>query len=65
MIDKCQSLKFSMEKFIKVGHLRRYVKEGHHKEESRQAIARITVGAAIPIESKPAINYILGGPSDD
>ena len=54
-----------MEKLIKVGHLRRYVKEGDHEEESGQAVDRITVEAAIPTKSRPAINYILGGPSDD
>ena len=54
-----------MEKLIKVGHLRRYVKEVDHIEESGQAADRITVGTVIPSESKPAINYILGGSSDD
>ena len=31
--DRCRSLKFLMEKLIKAGHLRRYVKEVNHKEE--------------------------------
>ena len=45
--DRCRSLKFLVEKLIKAGHLRRYVKEGDHIEESGQAVNRITVGAAI------------------
>ena len=53
-----------MEKLIKVGHLRRYVKEVDHKEESGQAADRITAGATIPSEFRPAINYILGGLSN-
>ena len=54
-----------MEKLIKVGHLKRYVKEVDHREESRQAMDRITTGAAIPSKSRPAINYKLGNLSDD
>ena len=46
-IDWCRSLKFLVEKLIKTGHLRRYVKEGDNGEESGQAVDRITVGATI------------------
>ena len=60
-IDRCRSLKFLLEKLLKVGHLKRYVKEADHREESRQATNRIITGATIPLESKPFINYILGG----
>ena len=54
-----------MEKLIKVGHLRRYVKVDDHIEESGQATDRVMAGATIPSESRPAINYILRGPSND
>ena len=54
-----------MEKLIKAGHLRRYVKEGDHIEESRQSADRIATETTIPSESRSAINYILGGPSDN
>ena len=54
-----------MEKLIKVGHFRRYVKEVDHIEESEPTIDGITDEAAIPLEFRPAINYILGHPSDD
>ena len=41
--DRCRSLKFLVEKLIKAGHLRRYVKEVDHREESGQATDRITI----------------------
>ena len=63
--DRYQSLNFLVEKLIKAGHLRRYVKEGDHIEESGQVANRITTGVAMPTESRPAINYILGGSFDD
>ena len=49
-----------MERLIKEGHLRRYI-----REESAPIAERITAGVAAPSESRPAINYILGGPFDD
>ena len=52
-------------KLVKVGHLKRYIKEEDHKEESGPATNKIAVGAVTPLEPKPVINYILGGPSDD
>ena len=54
-----------VEKFIKARHLRRYVREPDHRVESGQAAGRITAGVTTPTESRPAINYILGGPFDD
>ena len=63
--DKCRSQKFLVEKLIKVGHLRRYVKEVDHGDEIGKVTDKITVGVVIPSESRPAINYILGGQSDD
>ena len=53
-----------MENLIKAGQLRRYVKKADHIEESRKATDRIIVGAMIPSESRPTINYILSGQSD-
>ena len=54
-----------MEKLIKEGNLKRYIRELDHQVESGQATNRITANATVPLESKPAINYILGGPSND
>ena len=48
--DRCRSLKFLVEKLIKVGHLWRYVKEGDHREELGKAVDRITTGAPIPTQ---------------
>ena len=49
---------------IKAGHLRRYIKEIDQGEEPRQVADKITVSAVAPPESRPAINYILGSPSN-
>ena len=54
-----------MENLIKVGHLRRYIRELDHGVESGQAVNKIIAGTAVSSESRPTINYILGGPSDD
>ena len=54
-----------VEKLIKAGHLKRYVREPNHEVESGQAVDRITASMTTPTESKPTINYILGGPFDN
>ena len=54
-----------VEKLIKSGHLRRYIIEIDHMVESRQAADIVTIVMAEPLESRPAINYILGRPFDD
>ena len=54
-----------VEKLIKARHLKSYIRESDHVVESGQVADRVTVGATAPLESRPAINYILGGPSDD
>ena len=63
--NKFQSLKFMVERLIKAGHLRRYVREVDYEVEFGRLADRITTGAATPSESRLAINYILGGPFDD
>ena len=50
---------------IKAGQLKRYVREVDSGVESGQPADIITVGAAALSKSRPAINYIVGGPSDD
>ena len=64
-IDQCRSLKFIIEKLIRVGHLRRYLREVVKGVESGQLIGRIVSRQATLSEPRPAINYILGGPTDD
>ena len=51
--DRCQSIKFMVEKFIKVGHLRRYVREPDHGVESRQAVDRITARLVLVLVEAP------------
>ena len=62
---KCQSLKFLVEKLIKVGHLKRYIREINHGVELRQAADRVTTDATVLSKSRPTINYILGGSFND
>ena len=50
---------------IKARHLRKYIREIDQGAEPRQVADRITTGAVASPKSRPAINYILGGPSDD
>ena len=54
-----------MEKLIKVGHLRRYIRKIDHGVESRQAAGIIIAGVIASSEPRLAINYILGGLSND
>ena len=60
-----RSLKFMIERLIKAGHLRRYVREVDREEEPAPATGRITTGTVAPPKSRPAINYILGGSLED
>ena len=64
-IDKGRSLKFLVENLIKVGHLRRYIREINQGPEPRQDANKIAVGVVAPQEPRLTINYILGGLSDD
>ena len=63
--NRYRSLKLLVEKLLKAGHVKRYVKEVDCGEESEPPADRITAGAIALPETKPTINYILGGPSDD
>ena len=54
-----------MEKLIKAGHLKRYVREIDQGPEPRQDADIIVAGATAPLKPRPAINYILGGRFDD
>ena len=54
-----------MEKLIRVGHLRRYVRETVHGAEVASVVERITTSAELPPKPQPTINYILGGLVDD
>ena len=63
--NRYRSLKFMVEKLITARHLGRYIREIDHELLSGQAMDRVTAAAASSSESRSAINYILGGPSDN
>ena len=54
-----------VEKLVKAGHLRRYVRELNHRVESGQAMDKSTTDVTTLTESRPSINYILGGLSNN
>ena len=54
-----------VEKFIRAGHLRRYILETVRGAEAAPTVERITASAKLPPEPRPTINYILGGPVDN
>ena len=63
--NQCQSLKFMVERLIRAGHLRRYL-----REPARGVVtATATSWAVAEIEHnpgpRPTINFILGGPTDN
>ena len=63
--NQCQSLKFVVERLIRVGHLRRFL-----REPARGAVAATIAGGAVAeIEHsqgpRSTINFILGGPTDN
>ena len=49
-----------MKRLIKVRHLRRYIREAKHGEESAPTADKTIADIPAPSESRPAINYILG-----
>ena len=54
-----------MERLIKAGHLRRYVRETACAADVAPTVERIAASAELPLEPRPAINYILGGSAED
>ena len=63
--NRCRSLKFMVEKLIRAGHLRRYIRETVRIAEAAPMVERRAVGVELHLELRPTINYILGGPIDD
>ena len=48
--NRCRSLKFMVEKLIRVGHLRRYIQETVRISEATPMVERIATGADLPPE---------------
>ena len=63
--NQCQSMKFLVEKLIRAGHLRRFIREPSHRTETSLVADRAIVATEHPSELRPTINYVLGGPIDD
>ena len=63
--DLCRSLKFLVEKLIKAGHLRRYLRDAEQGVKSGQPTDRVIASLTVQVKSRPTINYILGGQTDD
>ena len=53
-----------MEKLIRAGHLRIYIREPARPAETAPVAERIAASSELPSEPQPTINYILGGPAD-
>ena len=61
----CQSLKFLVEKLIRAGHHRSYIRELTRGTETAPTDDRAIASAEHPSQPRPTINFILGGPADD
>ena len=62
--NHCQSLKFLVEKLIRTGHLRRYIREPTREVAIAPTIDRVVVDIEHASGPRPAIKFILGGPTD-
>ena len=54
-----------IERLIRAGHLRRFIREPTRATETAPALNRAIVATEHLSESQPTINFILGGPVDD
>ena len=63
--NQCQSLKFLVEKLIRAGHLKRFIREPSHITKTTPAADKAIVATKHPSEPRPIINYLLGGPIND
>ena len=63
--NQCQSLNFMIERLIRVGHLRRFIREPTRTAETAPTSNRVVVAAEHSSELRPTINFILGGLVDD
>ena len=54
-----------MEKLIRAGHLKGYIREPARRAETSLAVEKIAANSKLLSEPRPTINYILGGLADD
>ena len=62
--NHCQSLKFLVEKLIRAGHLRRYLREPINGVAAAPTTDMVIVDIEHASRPRQAINFILGGPAD-
>ena len=62
--NHCQSLKFLVEKLIRAGHLRRYIREPTREVAVAPTADRVIVYIEHASGPRPTINFILGGLAD-
>ena len=62
-IEQCKSLHYLVEKLIKVGHLKQYVRLGARSGETSRN--QVSAAPSAPIVPRAKINYIHGGPLDE
>ena len=62
--NHCQSLKFLVEKLIRAGYLRRYIREPTRGAAVAPTTERVIVGTEHASGPRLAINFILGGLTD-
>ena len=63
--NQCQGLKFMIERLIRAGHLRRFIREPTCTVETAPTSNRAVVVTEHSSEPRPTINFILGSPIDD
>ena len=63
--NQCQSLKFLVERFIKAGHLRRYLRGPTQGATVASTADRTIAEIEHASKPRPTINFILGGPADN
>ena len=63
--NHCQSLKFLIEKLIRAGHLRRYLREPTRGITAAPTTDRAVAEFEHAPEPRPTINFILGGPTNN
>ena len=62
--NNCQSLKFLVEKLIRAGHLRRYLREPTREATTAPPANRVVADTEHASGPRPTINFILGGSAD-
>ena len=62
--NHCQSLKFLVEKLIRVGHLRRYLREPTRGTTATPTADKAVANIEHASEPRSTINFILGGSAD-